>query len=873
MSDRRSLRAAVTVVGVVFASLVVWVASAWAAGAPSIDDQWVSDVGYTVATLHANINPNEAATTYHFEYGPTAAYGTSVPMSDAKAGEGSADVEVTQPLSGLLEGVTYHYRVVASSPEGAVDGSDLTFKTYPASVSTGDSCPNALIRQAQFSSYLPDCRAYELVSPPGNGKGGANIGSEMTKTQAAVSGEAIKYQSITAFGDAQGFETTGAEYVSQRAPDGSGWSTHGINPEQNAPSSVQLTKSSQYVAFSEELSQGVYSALSPVGAGHTNVEKLEDLYLRSDVLSAPPGNYELLSDSVTEQSPIFHSTYKHEIIFVAASRDWSNILFESLQDLTPEAKNLEAGEPKLYEWHAGALRLAGILPSEQPAEASIAGGGIEPYSEGKSWPTHAISSDGSRVVFTEPTASSGGGDIYMRINGEKTVRLNISERTDCADHNPCNGTPEPDPNGEQPAEYLASTPDDTKVFFFSGQVLTNEPDAGLYMYDMNASEGKHLKLLAGGEGGEITGVPAVSENGEYVYFTTPSNVFTDKLHLKRELLYVWHDATIRFIGGSDERSNIVTHRTAWGQYGIGRGNAFRASRDGKTVTFVSSDPETAQSIGYDNHAVEANRQPTACAEAPNSINGTEKASLCREVYVYNYDTNKLVCVSCDPTGARPVSDAGINIGEQSDIYLGGVALTSYLNRPLSEDSREDSRYVFFDTGDALVPQDTNGRRDVYEYDTQTGMVHLITSGVCSCDSRFVDASVSGGDVFFTTRQQLVRADIDGNADMYDARIEGGIPGQNRPPAAECSGEECQGPSPSAPVFSTPASSTFNGVGNPIPPALVAGVMPKSKRLTPAQKLARALKACRKKRGRSRAKCQARARKTYSARRASRRTGR
>jgi hypothetical protein len=107
---------------------------------PALDNQSVSGLTQTSAILNASINPHTEATTYHFEYGPTAAYGTSVPVPEAEVGSESSDVVVGQRLSGLEPGTTYHYHVVATSALGTVLGPDQTFTTaspLPPLVSTG----------------------------------------------------------------------------------------------------------------------------------------------------------------------------------------------------------------------------------------------------------------------------------------------------------------------------------------------------------------------------------------------------------------------------------------------------------------------------------------------------------------------------------------------------------------------------------------------------------------------------------------------------------------------------------------------------------------------------------------------------------------
>jgi DNA-binding beta-propeller fold protein YncE/subtilisin family serine protease len=94
-----------------------------------------SAVSPTSATLRGTLNPEGVETTYHFEYGPTTGYGTSVPVSDASAGAGSQALALTQPITGLHSETTYHYRLVATTSQGHAYSEDATFMT-PASPST-----------------------------------------------------------------------------------------------------------------------------------------------------------------------------------------------------------------------------------------------------------------------------------------------------------------------------------------------------------------------------------------------------------------------------------------------------------------------------------------------------------------------------------------------------------------------------------------------------------------------------------------------------------------------------------------------------------------------------------------------------------------
>jgi hypothetical protein len=80
----------------------------------------------TSATLGANIRPGFRATTYHFEYGRTASYGSSIPES-ALVGSDNSVHPAGATIAGLTAETTYHYRVVATNAIGATTGPDESF--------------------------------------------------------------------------------------------------------------------------------------------------------------------------------------------------------------------------------------------------------------------------------------------------------------------------------------------------------------------------------------------------------------------------------------------------------------------------------------------------------------------------------------------------------------------------------------------------------------------------------------------------------------------------------------------------------------------------------------------------------------------------
>jgi hypothetical protein len=189
-------------------------------------------------------------------------------------------------------------------------------------------------------------------------------------------------------------------------------------------------------------------------------------------------------------------------------------------------------------------------------------------------------------------------------------------------------------------------------------------------------------------------------------------------------------------------------------------------------------------------------------------------------------------------------------------WFGGHENNLYASRELSADGKR----LFFNSTDALVARDTNGRADVYQWEApgegrcttaspsysprNGGCVALISSGLSGRDSEFVDASPSGDDAFFATLSNLVAADYD-LIDIYDARVGGGFPPP--PPAPlECEGEACQTPPP-APAPPAPASSGYPASDNVSPPK---GRCPKGRHRVRQGGKARCVKAGKKSKSKS-----------------------
>jgi hypothetical protein len=543
-------------------------------------------------------------------------------------------------------------------------------------------------------------------------------------------------------------------------------------------------------------------------------------YVRDNV----KGSYALLFE-VPEGGKVVTDPF----LFVGAAADDSRIFFESEAQLLPEAVS---GVRNLYEWRAGQLSLVGLLPEGEgggvPAGGAAAGAGGSRVGRAEEVTSHfmqgAVSEDGSRVFFTD----LGTGRVYVRESRAggpgKTVAVSGGS-----------------------AVWGAATIDGSLAFY--------SESGALYRFDVgrNASE-----ALTGGAAG-VLGVLGAADDGSYVYFAA-SGVLAAGAVGGAGNIYVWHEGTISLVTTGGEGDDWTPSTLVFNGGPVGPAEGVRTSRvsaDGRTLMFTSRGNVT----GYDNQG-----EGSHCKEE----GGLERPARCNEVYVYDAVVGRVTCVSCNPTGVPATSDALLYSKENYSF----AAPPQLFPQDLPHNLSADGSRVFFETEEALVPADTNDVMDVYEWEREGagscpvgeggGCVYLISSGTSSESSVFAEASASGGSVFFFTRQPLVGQDSDELIDLNDAREAGGIAAQNAPaPVAPCIGEACHSAQTVAPAATVPVSEVFSGPGNLVS-GLESGALarPASRPLTRAQKLAKALKACKKMPGAQRAGCRARARSRY-----------
>jgi hypothetical protein len=205
--------------------------------------------------------------------------------------------------------------------------------------------------------------------------------------------------------------------------------------------------------------------------------------------------------------------------------------------------------------------------------------------------------------------------------------------------------------------------------------------------------------------------------------------------------------------------------------------------------------------------------------------GTQGATNghCDALYRYDASLQQIACVSCGPSGAAPTSDATF---DQS-------APDGPASSPLRAMS-DDGSFVFFQTASPLLPGDTNGTLDVYEW--HNGQLSLLSAGGASGPSFFLDSTPDGGDVYIGTHARLVGEDTDSEGDVYDARVCSGADPclvGNSSSSGECEGDTCQA-APPAPATQTLESLQAGNSGLGAPP-VTTSVIGTAKVLTTSAK--------------------------------------
>jgi hypothetical protein len=688
-------------------------------------------------------------------------------------------------------------RAVVGRRAGLVCLSVLALLAAPPA-SRADSCPNAAFRTGP-SANLPDCRAYELVTGYKNVSQAQGLGAPTVLPDGSLldlggnaATQVVEPGSI------------GADDSFRISRGSSRWASVDITPpEVRSTPQVQNDPGQDNQGgaalggVSADLSTFLWNVSGIDPAAITNGDPGDQNNGAQDVYSANAAGDQLtfVSDGVGGR------TQSVPAVSLGSSADGSHALFETTDYTLAAPANQQTQGFALYERFAGQTRLVNVNTDgslTDPCGAVLGNSGIISgtffpagqytltpqnfYSAKTSTLSQlqgAVSADGSDVFFTSPDPNSGINSplsfgitagcappqVYVRQSGQTTVNVSA---------------PEPgvtDPTGTQPAEFIAASKDGSKVFFASAQRLTSDDtDAHLDLYERDLSTGT-LTRISGGPNhvdDHLFGVMGVSQDGSKVYFVTQHPILPGQSATSQFYLYLWD--------GNNGRYTFITglNDNQWENNLGARTTGTEVTPDGSHLLFASS----SQLTGYDNHGVQ-------------------------ELYRFSAADSSLVCLSCDPTGAPPSGPAELS------------PVTVILPSPLS--MSDDGEQVFFTSPDQLVSADRSTHRQVYEWEADGagschsdsengGCLYLVSSGQSTTDDFLLGATPGGGDVFFETHDALVPQDGDDLRDVYDVRVGGGFP-VPAPPAPCVGVADCRGAPPSNAAAPVAASISFSGPGS------------------------------------------------------------
>jgi hypothetical protein len=825
--------------------------------AARIEGPWAVDVASTSATVAARVDPLSSNTTYRLEVmGPGYEH-----VFTGNVGEGIGYVNVGPfHIQNLESQATYTYKLTTTSDIGTIE-SVRSFTTQPGG--------------SGFA--LADGRAWELVSPAY--KKGALIsarpGPFVGLVQAAADGSGVVYPSSDVIGEGAVGKVNVTTSLSVRGP--GGWRTMDLTRPTGLPEGGQelvheeadfnIRVSSNLGLLTDEQSANPAAPLSREASERTP-------YLRHNFtcIPQPEACYTPLVTAANVEPPGTHfggvgNLPSTGLQVVGGTPDLSHVFLESPYSLKEGAvvSKDTSKDKNLYEWSAGGLRLVNVWPdgSSRPGPIDLG------YQSSGSWhvSAHSVSDDGRWVVWSTGAYGLNGGDYELFVRdmvAGKTLKV-----------------------GGSGAEFQALSSDGKRLFYREhGELYVLDPETGVV-----------TGLTSGHGAGEANAgvqdaVLGASEDGSYVYFVAKGVLASGakdggyNLYVAHAGVSGWMTTFVATLSGEDEKSWFTPSAI------LGNGDRLTVERDevtsqvsgnGRFVSFMSSLPLT----GYDN---------------ADAVSGHPD----EEVFVYDAVANRVTCASCNPTGARPL---GVFDGPTARLQVdpgeawggprsydgahwlaaitpswfaplqpvGGTSTESYQPRFLSDTGR-----VFFDSSDGLVPQATNGVMNVYEFEPvgvgdctvanvtfstrSDGCVNLLSAGTSDSESVFFDASESGDDAFFITTSKLVGKDFDTAYDVYDAHVcSASAPCVQEPvvPPPCTSGDSCKAaPAPQPEIFGATPSATFSGVGNVTPAS--SGTVVKSRSLSSAQRLARALRACHKKKGKGRQRmCERQAHRRYA----------
>ena len=698
--------------------------------------------------------------------------------------------------------------------------------SVPSALASG-GCPNEQLRRESntnpttgqpYSAGLPECRAFEMVSPLEKQAHDA-ISGPQGGPLVSPDGQAVGYHSGGAFADPENIKVVGAgpeiSYIARHT--GASW----VTEPAIAPASVITEPTEEGFTGDASLDLDTLASCGTVGlhkdSGSSQAacatRNVEGEWSRTPVYS----NFNGLASSIS---------------FWGASKDLSAVVWQMPNLLSGdisgggelfETLGLDTGAPQ--------LRLVSVNNEGTPLDFSEPGRSFAPYfGAARSTPSvegsvyQAISSDGQTVYFEAEPAGGGPLTLYARTGDFAGGTSAAPTTVEIAS----GGT------------FAGASADGSKVFFVTAQKLAADDEdssSDLYEDDLAAPAGQHfIDVSAGGLGDPAPGSGATILEGEFENGSVSGSVIA----ISPDGSHVYFHA----------RTQLTTLPNGSGEHASPNGGTFCYDTETGETKFVASSVENtgAQTTPDGRYLVFT----TTAHLSPQDTNAGSA------VYRYDFETGEVTWISHAAPGSATL-DEGDNatLAPREEAHNGRIGATAYY-----EDARrtisESGEYVVFATREKLQGDDVNGASDVYLW--HDGTVSLISDGTNPEGvTEPPSMSATGSDIVFPTTSPLVGQDTDHLQDIYDARIDGGFPAPA--PEPSCSGEACQGSQSSSPTFGTQGSQSFAGGGNQTATPFKEVLEPKSKHTS----LESALAKCKKERsGHKRATCERVARKRYGA---------
>ncbi len=463
---------------------------------PSVEGVSSSGLAAESAHLNAKVDPEGLDTHYHFEYGTTATYGFSAPIPDVEIGSADVAHPVGVEIAGLTKGATYHFRIVATNALGTTASEDQTFGFFPP------PCPNEYIRQQTGAQYLPDCRAYELVSP--EYAGGTALFPEGPNSSVATNPSRLSFGGLlgTVPGAGDAINNLGDLYVATRT--NTGWVTHYVGIHGN-----QTNEAGRPPAQSGFILSAPGGELTDLnmdqfidwndgdGGGFSGPEGPEDVgsyapYLwdaNGDELGRLPTNVSTVEEGenlygATQASPDF----THYFFSSAALTHFDQFSGGSTPGPAFAPESLTSAPGSAYDNNLQTGTVTLISKTESGANIPQESGDLGDQYDFISFP--AVSTDGSRILMSTKNSAtcvlSGCSDpnrepverkLYMRVND--AVTYDVSQGHD--------------------VKFVGMTNDGSKVYFTSEEQLTSsDTDSSTDLYMWSEATNK-ISLVSLGE--------------------------------------------------------------------------------------------------------------------------------------------------------------------------------------------------------------------------------------------------------------------------------------------------------------------------------------------------------------------------------------